>query len=165
MYITQRFEPVFWCLIWQDSGQLCVFAVAPLLPQKLDMSNDIFACVTLSFAKRKCYIWTLLIAPPAQAMCHTYDSHLGESINLLCRGKRTQLFTKSYQNAAISSSCRGIFGNLSNLARKKKGPDAIPLYIYSISIDIERSFQCIDIFVAYFWTDWKCTFDASGNAS
>ena len=68
--------------------------------KNFDVSNDIFACVTLCFAKRKCYIWKLLIAPH-QAMCHTYDSHLGEYINLLCDGKRAQLFTKSWQCSDI----------------------------------------------------------------
>ena len=42
-----------------------------------------------------------IIDCPRKAMCHTYDSHLGEYINLLCAGKRPQLFTKSWQCSDI----------------------------------------------------------------
>ena len=98
--------------------------------------------------------------PPQPKQCVTLTTLIWENLSICYAAENGHNFSLNHTNAAISSSCRGIFGNLSNLARKKKGPDAIPLYIYSISIEIERSFQCIDIFVAYFWTDWKCTFDA-----
>ena len=60
------------------------------------VSNDIFACSPLWFVKRKCYIWKLLIVA-GKAMCHTYDSHLVEYINLLCGRNGAQLFTKLLQ--------------------------------------------------------------------
>ena len=64
-------------------------------PQRI-VSNDIFACSPLWFVKRKCYIWKLLIVA-GKAMCHTYDSHLVEYINLLCGRNGAQLFTKLLQ--------------------------------------------------------------------
>ena len=124
----------------------------------------------------KCYIWKLLIVPPAQAMCHTYDSHLGEYINLLCRGKRTQLFTKSCQCSDFIVVLWH-FRKFIESGSEEKGPWCHSfLYIDGIyqnqtiflvnfkamkPVNFNaRCFQCICIFVAYFRTDWKCTFDA-----
>ena len=80
------------------------------LPGALCAKWHICVCYTLVW-KHKCYIWKLLIAA-GKAMCHTYDSHLGEYINLLCcrcrrRGKRTQVFSKSRH-----CSADGVWGNL-----------------------------------------------------
>ena len=59
----------------------------------------ICVCYTL-VCKAQMLHWQIIDCP-RKAMCHTYDSHLGEYINLLCDGKRTKLFTKSSQCSDI----------------------------------------------------------------
>ena len=85
-----KLNKIIWSILFEKIQVNWVFLLRAAA-RKNFVSNDIFACVTLWFVKRKCYIWKLLTGP-GKAMCHTYDSHLVEYINLLCAGKRTQVF-------------------------------------------------------------------------